>query len=142
MNLSYCSKHRGDIIRGLFFYPPLLFSLHLSSASFVLYWAQFAVTNESLQSTLVANSMLISINSIVSHSQKSKLKSIRRVNNEMCDMHVLRNILLSFSRLNSDYVASYYQSDTIEVQQSVFGIYIWILSVGLRKSQTLLILCK
>lgn len=68
MNLSYCSKHRGDIIRGLFFYPPLLFSLHLSSASFVLHWAQFAVTNESLQSTLVANSVLISINSIVSHS--------------------------------------------------------------------------
>lgn len=118
MNLSYCSKHRGDIIRGLFFYPPLLFSLHLSSASFGLHWARFAVTNESLQSTLVANSMLISINST--------------------SANLSEEWTMRWMTCMTACIKEYFADDF----QSVFGVYIWIVSVGLSKSQTLLILCK
>lgn len=141
MNLSYCSKHRGDIIRGLFFYPPLLFSLHLSSASFGLHWARFAVTNESLQSTLVANSMLISINS--TSSNLSEEWTMRWMT---CMTACIKEYFAVFQQtqqwLCSGLLLVRYYRSIADDFQSVFGVYIWIVSVGLSKSQTLLILCK
>lgn len=129
MNLSYCSKHRGDIIRGLFFYPPLLFSLHLSSASFGLHWARFAVTNESLQSTLVANSMLISINS--TSSNLSEEWTMRWMT---CMTACIKECFAVFQQtqqwLCSGLLLVRYYRSIADDFQSVFGVYIYMDSVS------------
>lgn len=80
MNLSYCSKHRGDIIRGLFFLP----------TSFVFFAPFFCLICAPLGSIRsykwkFAKHFGGKFNAHI--NKQHKLKSIRRVNHEMDAMH-------------------------------------------------------